>query len=89
LREDYLTIQANVQETMRQLRTTGLLEKKSEVDQRRATIGNEKEKLTSHIAELNRRIDATTKTILREKQSLEQQIRQVTGEEIEISIDQT
>jgi len=87
LREDYLTIQANVQETVRQLRTTGLLEKKTEVEQRQAAISGEKERLIAHIAELNRRIDAITKTIMGNMKSLQQQIKQITGKEIEISIE--
>ena len=87
LREDYLTIQANVQETLRQLKATGLLDKKNEIEQRQALIRNEKERLISHNAELRRRVDAVTNTLIKQKQSLEQQIKQVTSKNLEIQIE--
>jgi len=88
LREDYLTIQANVQETLRQLKATGLLDKKNEVDQRKATILNDREHLTSQVTELRRRIEAVNKTLAREAQSIRQQITQVTGKDLQILIEQ-
>jgi len=87
LREDYLTIQANVQETIRQLRTTGLLDKKNEVDQLKATIGDQKDRLTTQITDLNRRIENANKTILKDRDSLQDKIRELTGKEIQIHID--
>jgi len=87
LREDYLTIQANVQETLRQLKTTGLLDKKNEIEQREVLIRNEKERLISQDSELRRRIDAITKALIKQKQSVEQQIKQVTSNSLEIQIE--
>jgi DNA repair exonuclease SbcCD ATPase subunit len=87
LREDYLTNQANVQETLRQLRAEGLLDKRDEAEQHKAAIESKKQQLMSQMTEVNRRIDAISKTLLREKQSIEQQIRQVTGKEIKIQIE--
>ncbi|HXZ90310.1 MAG TPA: hypothetical protein VEG61_04530 [Candidatus Dormibacteraeota bacterium] len=87
LREDYLTIQANVQETLRQLKTTGLLDKKNEIEQREVLIRNEKERLISQDSELRRRIDAITKALIKQKQSVEQQIKQVTSKSLEIQIE--
>jgi len=87
LREDYLTAQANVQETLRQLKTTGLLDKRNGIEQRRAVIRNEKEDLTSHALELRRRIESLTKTVVKQKESIEQLTKQVTGKDIEIRID--
>jgi hypothetical protein len=84
LREDYLTIQANVQETLRQLKATGLLDKKNEIERRQALIRNEKEHLISHNAELRRRTDAISRTIIKQKQSIEQQIEQVTSKNLKI-----
>jgi hypothetical protein len=84
LREDYLTIQANVQETLRQLKATGLLDKKNEIERRQALIRDEKEHLISHNAELRRRTDAISRTIIKQKQSIEQQIEQVTSKNLKI-----
>jgi hypothetical protein len=88
LREDYLTIQANIQETLRQLKSTGLLDKKRGVEQSQAIISKEKENLTYQINEIRRRTDVAAKTLLREKQSIEQQVRQITGKEITIQTEQ-
>jgi hypothetical protein len=87
LREEYMTIQANVQEMMRQLRATGLLDKKNEVDQLKAALSNQKDRLTTEITDLNRRIENGNKTILRDSNSLQQEIRKLTGREIGIHID--
>jgi len=84
LRDDYLTIQANVQETLRQLKATGLLDRKNQLEERQALIRDEKEHLISNNVELRRRIDAATKTYLKQKQSIELQIKQVTDKNIEI-----
>jgi hypothetical protein len=84
LRGDYLTIQANVQETLRQLRATGLLDGKYELDRALATIRDENGRLRSKTAELRRRSEDITKTILKEKSSIEQQITQLTGKPLEI-----
>lgn len=87
LREDYLTIQANIQEMLRQLKATGLLDKKKEIEQRQALIRDEKEHLISQDAELRRRIDAITKTMLRQKQSIEQQVKLLTSKTLGIRIE--
>ena len=84
LRGDYLTIQANIQETLRQLKATGLLDKKRDVDQDLATIHNEKAKLTNELTELRRRIEDIIRTLLREKTSIEQQVTRLTGKPLEI-----
>jgi hypothetical protein len=42
--------------------------------------------LINQDAELRRRIDAITKTLTKQKQSVEQQIKQVTTKDIEIQI---
>lgn len=87
LREDYLTIQANIQETLREMKVTGLLDKKTEIEQRQATIRNEKEELVNSIAELRRRIDTITEALIKHKQSIEQQIEQATSKSLKIQIE--
>jgi flagellar biosynthesis chaperone FliJ len=87
LREDYLTAQANVQETLRQLKTTGLLDKRNDIEQRQTVIRSEKEHLSSHTQEIRRRIESLTKTVAKQKESIEHQTKQVTGKDIEIRID--
>jgi predicted nucleic acid-binding Zn-ribbon protein len=54
------------------------------MDEALATIRNDKAKLTSEITELHRRMEAVTKTMLKEKASIEQQITQLTGKPLEI-----
>jgi hypothetical protein len=87
LREDYLTAQANVQETLRQLKNTGLLDKRSDIEQRQAVIRSEKERLTNHSLELRRRIESLTKTVVKQKETIEEVTKQVTGKDIQIRID--
>ena len=87
LREDYLTIQANVQETLRQLKAIGLLQKKNEIEQRQALIRDEKEHLLGQNSDLSRRTDTITKTLVRQKQSIEQQVEKLTGKKLEIRIE--
>jgi len=84
LRGDYLTIQANVQETLRQLKATGLLEGKIAMDRALASIREEGGRLTNKTADLQRRSETIMRTILREKASIEQQIAQLTGKTLEI-----
>jgi len=84
LRGDYLTIQANVQETMRQLKAKGLLDKKRDVDQALAAVQNDKAQLTSQITELHRSIETATKTMAKERASIEEQITQLTGQPLQI-----
>jgi hypothetical protein len=87
LREDYLTIQANIQEMLRQLKATGLLDKRNAIEQRQTLIRNEKEHLINHDTELRRRIDAITKALIKQKQSIEEQLKQVTSKDLEIRIE--
>jgi len=87
LREDYLTLQANVQETLRQLKAAGLLEKKDEIEQRQAALREQKEHITRQNVELDRRLDSVTSSMIKQKQSIEREIKQVTSTGLEIQID--
>jgi hypothetical protein len=84
LHTDYATIQANVQETLRQLKARGLWDTKNQVDQAVAAISNEKENLANRNTDLRRRIENVNKTVLKEKASLEQEIKQLSGKVLEI-----
>jgi hypothetical protein len=87
LRQDYLTIQANEQESLRQLKTTGLLDKKNEAEQAHAANQDEKQRLTTQILELSRRSEAVGKTMQRQIQTIEQQTKKVTGKELKINVE--
>ncbi len=87
LREDYLTIQANVQETLRQLKAAGLLEKKEKLEQRQASVADEKEHLTSRRLELQRRAESLTNALVKQKKSVEHEIKQLTSKDLEIRIE--
>ncbi|MGA3108653.1 MAG: hypothetical protein ABSD99_04230 [Candidatus Bathyarchaeia archaeon] len=86
MREEYLAIQANVQETRRQLKASGLMGRMEELDQTLASIRREKESLTAHNSELHRRIDTLTKNVLKHKTSIEHQIAEITDKSVTIEI---
>ena len=84
MREEYLAIQANIQETLRQLKASGLLDRMGQLDQTLASNRREKEDLTSHNTELRRRIDILTKNILKHKTSIEHEIAEITDKTVTI-----
>jgi hypothetical protein len=84
IREGYLTIQANIQETLRQLRARGLLEKKNKVGELLAQARKEKETLTARKRDVQRKIDELSKDILKQKTALESQISRLAHRTITI-----
>lgn len=86
MREEYLAIQANVQETRRQLKASGLMDRMEQLDETLASIRREKERLTAHNSELHRRIDTLTKNVLKHKTSIEQQIAEVSDKSVTIEV---
>ncbi len=84
MREEYLAIQANIQETLRQLKASGLFDRMEQLDQSLASIHREKETLTAHNSELRRRMDQLTKNVLKHKTSIEDQISEVTDKPVAI-----
>lgn len=84
MREEYLAIQANVQETRRQLKRSGLMDRMEQLDQSLAGVRREKDNLTAHNSELRRRIDALTKNVLKHKTSIEHQISEITKKPVTI-----
>jgi hypothetical protein len=85
MREEYLTIQANIQETLRQLKASGLMGRMEQLDQSLASNRREKESLTAHNSELRRRIDQLTKNVLKHKTSIEHQIAEITDKSVTIA----
>jgi len=77
-REEYLALQANLQETIRQLKSNGLLEEKEVLDKRLEETRIQIEKVSEKRQEINRRIDDLVKTILKQKSVLESQISLLT-----------
>ncbi len=84
MREEYMAIQANVKETRRQLKASGLMDRMEQLDQSLASTRREKESLTAHNSELCRRIDNLTKNVLKHKTSIEHQIAEITDKSVTI-----
>jgi hypothetical protein len=74
MRGEYLTLQANIQETLRQLKSQGLMQQKETLDAMLAETHAMKEKLSKNQNELQRRIDELNGLILKQKRSLESSI---------------
>jgi len=88
MRQEYLTIQANIQETLRQLRGSGLLGKRDKVEDSLSKVRNEKEALMARHKEVQRRIDEVSKDILKQKTALESQLSKLAHRTITIRSDQ-
>ena len=88
MRQEYLTIQANIQETLRQLRGNGLLEKRDKAEESVAVTRNEKETLEARHREVQRRIDEVGKDMLKQKTALESQLSKLAHRKITIRSDQ-
>jgi len=88
MRQEYLTIQANIQETLRQLRGNGLLEKRDKAEESVAQTRNEKETVEARHREVQRRIDEVGKDMLKQKTALESQLSKLAHRKITIRSDQ-
>jgi hypothetical protein len=88
MRQEYLTIQANIQETLRQLRANGLLEKRDKAEESLAQARHEKETVDARHREVKRRIDEVGKDILKQKTALESQLSKLAHRAITIRADQ-
>ncbi len=84
MREEYLTIQANIQETLRQLRTKGLLETRNKVEELLNQTRNEKANIEAHHKDLQRRIGDMGKDIFKQKTALQSQISRLARRTITI-----
>jgi len=87
LREDYLTIEANIQETLRLLRAKGLLGKREEIEQQLAQARSERESLEARHKDLQRRIDDTAKELVKQKKVIEIQVSKLAHRTMTIAIE--
>jgi len=88
MRQEYLTIQANIQETLRQLRASGLLEKRDKVEASLSKVRNDKEALSARHREVKRRIDEVNNDVLKQKTALESQLSKLAHRTITILVGQ-
>ena len=84
-RDDYVTLQANIQETLRQLRSTGLADKRDIFNRQLSETRSQIEAIKNRQKELQRRIDDSTKTVLKLKTSIESQISEVSHKSVSIT----
>jgi DNA repair exonuclease SbcCD ATPase subunit len=84
-RDEYLTLQANTQETLRQLKSKGLLDKRDELDQQLREARSQIELARTRQKELRRRIDELTIVVSKLEASIESQINKVAHESVTIT----
>jgi len=84
LRDEYQALQVNLQETLRQLKAKGLLERRDDLDKQLTEERFQKEAGLAHHKDLQRRIDELTRIILKEKTTLESQISKLTHKSMTI-----
>jgi len=87
MREEYLTLQANVQETMRRLKSDGLMDKKVMLDELLREKHTQIEELAARKRELERRKDDLTKSVLKQKGTIESQVSKINDERISILVE--
>jgi Fe2+ transport system protein B len=86
-RDHYATLQANRQETMRQLKSSGLLDKRDELDQQLRETRSQIEAMKTRQRDLRRKADELTLAVSKLKASIESQIDRVAHESVTISTD--
>jgi len=86
-RDQYATLQANRQETIRQLKSSGLLDKRDELDQQLTEARSQIEAIKTRQRDLRRRTDELTLVVSKLKASIESQINKVAHETITITTD--
>lgn len=84
MRDDYLAIQANIQETLRRLRANGLLEKRDSLEYQLTQARSEKETLAGRQRDLRRRIDDMSNELLKQKMTLESRISKLSHRTVTI-----
>jgi hypothetical protein len=87
IREECLTLQANVQETMRQLRSKGLIEKRDAIARSLAETRARKESISAEQRNLERRADESGRVVLKQKNTVESRIQKLAHRTVEISVD--
>jgi hypothetical protein len=86
-RDEYLALQANTQETLRQLKSIGLLDRRDELSRQLTETRSQIEAIKTRQKELQRRIDDMGKTVSKHKSSIESQISKISHESVTISTD--
>jgi hypothetical protein len=84
VRQQYVAIQANIQETLRQLRANGLLEKNDKIEALLGDIRKDKAALSAREREVERRIGELSNEILKQKTSLEAELSKLARKTITI-----
>ena len=87
MREENLTLQANVQETMRRLKSDGLMDKKDRLDELLCEKHTQIEELAARKRELERRKDDLMKSVLKQKGTIESQVSKINDERISILVE--
>jgi hypothetical protein len=87
MRDEYLALQANTQETLRQLKSKGLFDERDALNQRLAETRSRIEVIKTRQKESQRRIDELAKTVSKLKTSIESQISKVAHQSVAISSD--
>jgi hypothetical protein len=87
IREEYLTLQANIQETTRQLRSKGLIEKKDAIDRSLSETRTKKQAILVEQRNLQRRAEELGKGILKQNSAIESQVQKLAHKSILISVE--
>jgi DNA repair exonuclease SbcCD ATPase subunit len=87
MREEYLTLQANVQETIRRLKSDGLMDKKDRLDELLREKNTQIEELAARKRELERRKDDLMKSVLKQKGTIESEVSKISDERISILVE--
>ena len=87
LHDEYMTLQANIQETLRQLRSSGILEKKNGLDQLLSQARLDKEELAGRLRDFQRRIEDANREIMKDKAALESQIMKLSHKGVRILVE--
>jgi hypothetical protein len=87
IREEYLTLQANIQETTRQLKSRGLIEKKETIDLSLTETRTRKQSILTENRNLERRAQELSKGVLKQKNAVESQVLKLARQTIVISVE--
>jgi hypothetical protein len=86
-RDEYVALQANIQETLRQLRSSGLVERRDSLNRQLSETRSQIVAIKNRQKELQRRIDDSTKTVLKLRNSIESQINEISHKSVSIVTD--
>lgn len=87
LRAEHLALQANAQESLRQLKSKGLLDERNVLDEQLAQTRAQNDAIRARQRELQRRADELSKSLSKLKTAIETQISKIAHQSVEIAID--